>query len=274
MKAQIKKEASKNILARALLGRKMPASMKEKTAAPRSILERAFNKQSGLEQASHEGLNKWFKNLVEEQFKRWHKHSDGSPAKPVVLGSYGEDLEKSDSGLERAVAKTASAGEPAVGYVAKGGAAKKEDSEKKDTDKFRSSDASPPRGSGDIKDAYKAGSKGGDSYKSGAAGASYKAGGDAHVSGTSYASQAAGAVVSCASCGTGAHAEMNSDGTVSFNSMGKMGSNMYQIGGSNSLYGAGGQNKNYQSGSGSYAAAPGGNVQSTNYQQQPGGDDD
>ncbi|MBI4096005.1 MAG: hypothetical protein HY438_04035 [DPANN group archaeon] len=259
MKTQTKNGPSKSILARALLGRKMPASMKEKTAAPRSILERAFNKQSGLEQASHEGLNKWFKNLVEEQFKRWHKHSDGTPAKPVVMGSYGEDLEKSDSGLERAVAKTASAGEPAVGYVAKGSAARKEDSEKKD----------------DIKDAYKAGGggKGGDSYKSGAAGVNYKAGGDAHVSGTAYASQAAGAVVSCASCGTGAHAEMNSDGTVSFNSMGKMGGNMYQIGGSNNLYGAGGQNKNYQAGSGSYAATPGGNVQSTNYQQS-GGDED
>ncbi len=262
MKTQEKQAPSKGVLARALLGRKMPASMKEKVAAPRSVLERAFSKQSGLEQASHEGLNKWFKNLVESQFKRWHKHADGSPAKPVVMGSYGEDLEKSESGLERAVAKTASAGEPAVGYVAKGGqqAGGKEEGKKGE----------------DIKDAYKAGSKseGGDSYKSGAAGASYKAGGDAHVSGTSYASQAAGAVVSCASCGTGAHASMNNDGSVSFNSIGKMGSNMYQIGGSNNaLYGAGGQNQGYQAGTGSYAAAPGGNVQATNYQQQ-GGDDD
>ncbi len=247
MKAVTKKAPSRNILARAL-GKKLPQSMKEKVAAPRGILERVFNKQSGLEQASHEGMNRWFKQVVEDQFKRWHKHADGSPAKPIVMGSYGEDLEKSESGLERAVAKTASTGEPPIAYVGKGGpVAKDEAGGKKE----------------DIKDAYKAG----------ASGASYKAGGDAHASGTSYQSQAAGAVVSCASCGTGAHASLSADGSVSFNSMGKMGGNMYQVGGGNNLYGAGGQNASYQASNNNYSTAQGGNVQSTNYQQS-GGDED
>ena len=222
---------SQRVLARAFAKRKVEASQ--------NVLQRVFS-ESGLEKASREGVDAWFKKTVIDAFKKWHVHEDGSVPQARIVGD--EDLSDSQSDLEKSLGTVKPSGgtAPAGGYDAK-----KDGAKAGTTAGVSYKMGAEEKGSAEIK--YTSTGAGGGYKGTGAAGGAYQQGA------TGQYSKEHGANVQC-SCGMVAHAGMQNNGKVGFSPIGntKSDSGMY------SMYQSGGQQQGDDSGSDLYKSGGGG----------------
>ncbi len=228
-----------------------PISAKKKVAPSMKVLARAFARrravpsesvlrqvfaESGLEQASREGVNAWFKKTVVDAFKKWHVHKDGSAPQVRIVGD--EDFSSSQSDLEKSLgAKVQGAAGVSPGKYEIKKAGEKTEGGKAVTYKIA-----------EGKEVKYASGGTGSAYKTAGTGTSYTQNPQGVVS--SYAHNKAGSQYSAdsgvnvqCSCGMVAHAGTNQDGKIGFSAIGntKSEGSLYSGGGAGSQYSGGQQ---------------------------------